>query len=88
MGMATNAYLLRLQAIEGVLAEAAEEDKQCWADQLSDKGSFTLTVNNAEVELTSSMIEFKSEQKKETGRLAAPLVVSNLIVSQPCRRVT
>lgn len=62
------AFLLHLQAIEGVLAEASEGDKQCWADQLSDKGSFPLTVNNAQVELTTSMIEFKSEQKKETGR--------------------
>ena len=60
--------LLWLQAIEGELAEATEQEKQGWAAELASKGVFPLTVNNARVELTSSMVDFKAEQKKETGR--------------------
>ena len=59
---------LWLQAIEGALAEASEQDKQGWAAELASKRVFPLTVNNARVELTSSMVDFKAEQKKETGR--------------------
>ena len=56
------------QAIEKLITDAAEEDKQCWAGQLEKDGAFQLANGATQYTISSAMVSFKPEERKVSGR--------------------
>lgn len=69
-----------VQAVEKLLTDASEEDKQCWAGQLDKDGAFSVSAAGADFSVTAAMVSFKPEEKKVTGRWAVAVVGDVLVL--------